>query len=204
MNATLDSVDRAIFETLQGLLASSGGGPFQSVIRYSGETTGRDKQLVQATLGVTPAVMLAWEGWGDGEEIDDTLLTQQGAFVMPSVWRVFVVHSELAGHDEAVTGQIDSPGILGLVQRVTIALAGLSIPGLYNGSRLIPKKGMPVHVKPGEYVCMSRFLANLFLDGTSLPDASKEFDGVTGGIHLVEEVGVPNPINSFDVSIETE
>jgi len=65
-NATLEDVDRIIFETLEGLKSEVSGGPFQAVVRYTSDTNtspNSDKQLGQSLVGKTPALMLAWEGW---------------------------------------------------------------------------------------------------------------------------------------------
>jgi len=140
---------------------------------------------------------------GDGEEVGESILLQQWAFMMPSVWRVYIAHRELTGYKAAVVGSVSSPGLLGLVQLVTRALVGLRIPGLYNSEGLMPKKGSPVRVKPGEFVCMSRFLANIYVPGVPPPPTlANDFHSIQGDINLVEETDPPDPMDRFESTLD--
>jgi len=171
-SATLESIDAAVFATLERLRADQGG-PFQGLERFAAKDTGRDleQQINAAAAGQSPALLLAFEG--ETYRIAPGSVTaagQQNAFVGTVIHRVFVSHTELAGHEEAITGQAGTPGILALVSLVVKALAGLRIPGLYQRSRLVPIDTRAVLIKPGVYIYLSRFGAQRFINAADAPD----------------------------------
>lgn len=165
--------------------------------------SGRDteQQINAAAAGQSPALLLAFEGETYSiPQNSATVPAQQNAFVGTSIHRVFISHTELAGHDPAVTGQVDSPGILELVSRVVASLSGLKIPGLYQRSRLVPISTVPVLIKPGTYIFLSRFSAQRSITAAAVVDTSVPLEGATATIKPKAE-DVPSGITDGDGSL---
>ena len=176
MGAALDDIDAALYAGLQGLLTSAvPPGPFRLVDRYAGEITpqhGVDDEL----LGNAPAALLAFER--------ETPQGQNGAFqevlgreiqvVERSLWRVYVVVQDHRGDTEAIKGTTGQPGALTCAEAVKLALTGLDIPGLHDGSCVHRLETIPRVIQRGVAYCyMLRFAADSELVATpvTLPGA---------------------------------
>lgn len=217
MDANLQSIDAAIFATLERLRDTEGG-PFATVQRYLGRQNSPelDKELVAACQGLFPAALLAPVGtrWAPAPGLQTIALDTAG-YIGTSQWRVFVVHSELAGHEEAIVGQVDLPGVLELVSIVEKRLIGLRIPGLYQNSRLAPSDSYSLVAKPGLFIYLVPFTARRFVDSVEDTDDSVPFEGIDGNVNLatpavddggnitgVEVTDAFNPLVQFEVELE--
>lgn len=180
MSATLDAIEAALYAALGGLVNAtpSATQPFRHLRRYAGEIT-RDlvEAIEQGTYDLKPtefpAAFLAFEGeepLGDGGiyRQDGPQLVQ---IVARTFWRVYVVVRDLRGDEEALKGVLaGQPGALLCAQRVTEALAGLQITGLFEASGVRWLGTRPwVIARRTAYVYAVRFAAD-----TELPDPAAE------------------------------
>jgi hypothetical protein len=202
--ATLDTVEAAAFTQLETLLATaSPAGPFAQVVRFASDTP-RETTVPKEARGATPAILLAHERDVFSVESDGEFLGQgQTAFVATSTWRVFVIASELRGHDPAVKGS-STTGVYSLVSQVLGALAGLVIADLYQSERLVILDAQPVRVKPGEYVWLVRVSARYEVCSVAPEDESVDMTRIDGDINLggTPAGEEPNPVTGFQASTE--
>lgn len=205
MTATLDQIEAGFHTTLSGLVNAtpSATQPFRHLRRYAGEIT-RDlvEAIEQGTYDLKPtelpAVFLAFEG----EEPlgTDGVYRQDGPqlvqIVARTFWRVYVVVRDLRGDEEALKGVVaGQPGALLCAQRVTEALAGLQITGLFEGAGVRWLGTRPwVIARRTAYVYAVRFAAD-----TELPDPAAE---ALPGTPFVFDGAVKDPVETT-VTIST-
>ena len=199
MSTTLDAIDAAFYEALGGLVNAtpSTTQPFRHLRRYAGEIT-RDlvEAIEQGTYDLKPtelpAAFLAFEG----EEPlgTDGIYRQDGPqivqIVARSLWRVYVVVRDLRGDEQALKGVLaGQPGALLCAQRVTEALAGLQIAGLFEASGVRWLGTRPwVIARRTAYVYAVRFAAD-----TELPDPAAE---ALPGTPFVFDGAVKDPVET--------
>jgi hypothetical protein len=193
--ATLDTIEAVLFAQLETLLATATpAGPLARVARFAGEI-GRDRAVDAAALGVTPAALLAFESEAPEEAID--VAGGPAAFVLRSTWRVYVVASELRGHDEAVKGS-STTGVYSLVHQVQAKLAGLVIDGLWHSGRVDLLDARPFYVTRGTYVYVVRVAAQRELAAVAQADTSSPLAQIDGDLNLRGGVDTPpDPLTEF-------
>jgi hypothetical protein len=196
--ATLDDIAAALYTQLATLLATATptAGPFKHVEHFASETV-RDRTVPKGGMGSTPAALLAFER--ETYEPDEESLAQGAlGFIGTSVWRIFVVASEVRGHVQALRGA-STTGVYTLDSRVIAAVAGLAIAGLYDSSRVMLVDSTPARVKPGEYVHVVRVSARRFVDVVERADDSVDLDGIDADINLggTPDGEAPNPLTQF-------
>lgn len=199
MTATLDTIDAALYTALSGLVNAtpSATQPFRHLRRYAGEIT-RDlvEAIEQGTYDLKPtelpAAFLAFEGeepLGDGGiyRQDGPQLVQ---IVARAFWRVFVVVRDLRGDEQALKGVVaGQPGALLCAQRVTEALAGLQIAGLFEAGGVRWLSTRPwVIARRTAYVYAVRFAAD-----TELPDPAAD---ALPGTPFVFDGAVKDPVET--------
>ena len=199
MSATLDAIDAALYAALGGLVNAtpSSAQPFRHLRRYAGEIT-RDlvEAIEQGTYDLKPtelpAAFLAFEG---EEPLGaDGIYRQDGPqlvqIVARSLWRVYVVVRDLRGDEQALKGVLaGQPGALVCAQRVTEALAGLQITGLFEagGVRWLGTRPWVI-ARRTAYVYAVRFAAD-----TELPDPAAE---ALPGTPFVFDGAVKDPVET--------
>jgi hypothetical protein len=199
VTATLDQIDAALYTALGGLVNAtpSATQPFRHLRRFAGEVTMDLVQHVEQGLYALtpeqhPAALLAFEGvepLGDGGIFrqDGPRLIQ---IVARTFWRVFVVVRDLRGDEEALKGVVaGQPGALLCAQRVTEALAGLQISGLFEGGGVRWLGARPWLVaRRTAYVYAVRFAAD-----TELPDPAAD---ALPGTPFVFDGAVKDPVET--------
>lgn len=190
--ATIDGIDAAIVTQLNTLLTTaSPAGPLVTVERYAGEIVRNQNPGVQI-LSRTPAALLALEGeqYAADDRVE-TLRLGTVAFVGRSTWRVYVVASELRGHDEAVKGS-STTGLYSLLTQVVSKLAGLVIPGLYQTNRLEILDIRPHFIKPGSYIYLVRVAADREISAVT-PAVTTNPLTIQADLNLTPSQGDPIP-----------
>lgn len=137
--ATLTDIETALLSALGELRSAppvvpTATRPFRHVGRWAGEVS-RDEGVEQNTLNATPAALLAFER--SEPEGRDGGGVETGGHLIQVVERhyflVYVVVSDQRSDDLTIKGTTHVPGILHCAQRVKEALAGLIVPGLFDG-----------------------------------------------------------------------
>jgi hypothetical protein len=180
-HATLDEVEAALFTALLALRThATPAGPFVLVDRWAGEVT-QDGGIDSAILGKSPSALLAFEesvpegASGSQSETGGHLIQ----VVERHVFRVYVTVLDARGDKQALKGTVGQTGALACAHRVKLALAGLVIPGLFDGDvvRLVGHR--PWLIKRGTgYTHLLRFSARAALD------ESTEDENPTPGVPL--------------------
>lgn len=191
-NATDDEIEAALFAALSSLLKSADpAGPFVLVDRWAGEVT-QESGVDSTTLAKSPSVLLAFE--------ESTPEGQNGAqsetgghaiqVVERHVYRVYVTVKDARGDANAMKGTVGQPGVLACARAVKRALAGLVIPGLFDGDvvRFIGQRPWAIR-RGASYTHILRFSARTALDestaeenptpGTPLAGVRFEVDDAT-------------------------
>lgn len=134
----LDQIESALLAELATMKAPTSGPtlarPFRHVGRWAGEVT-REHGVEENTLNAAPAALLAFEGSDPVGR--DGAYVETGSHLVEVVeehrFLVYVVVSDQRGDDITLKGTNVVPGVLLCAQRVKEALAGLRIPGLFDG-----------------------------------------------------------------------
>ena len=186
-DATFGEITRAILSTLQGL-RDDRGGPFKDIVRTASDRPERD---VAPHVAGLPAILfppgteryevesLGTSGIGPG----NTLVEHHRYFLGTSLFRVYVVARILAA-TEPDPDNLETVALEDLIDLVMAPLAGLFIPGLYLGERLVPLDSDIVSLTRGQYVHRLRFTARRVISARDMPDYSRPFHGVEGDVHL--------------------
>lgn len=166
-HATDDEIEAALFAALSSLSKSATpAGPFVLVDRWAGEVTQEDG-VDAGTLSKSPSALLAFEesqpegaGGAHAETGGHAI-----EVVERHVYRVYVTVKDARGDANAIKGTVGQPGVLACARAVKKALAGLVIPGLFDGDvvRLVGQR--PWAIRRGtSYTHILRFSARTTLD----------------------------------------
>lgn len=165
-HATDDEIESALFAALETLkVNASPAGPFTLVDRWAGEVT-QDTGVDSETLARSPSALLAYE-----ESIPEGASETGGHLIQVverHVYRVYVTVKDTRGDKAALKGTVGQTGVLACARAVKKALAGLVIPGLFDGDvvRLLGQR--PWHIKRGvNYTHIVRFSARAALDAST-------------------------------------
>ena len=166
-HATDDEIEAALFAALSSLLKSATPpGPFVLVDRWAGEVT-QDTGVDATTLAKSPSALLAYEesipeGPGGAQ-------TETGGHAIQvverHVYRVYVTVKDARGDANAMKGSVGQPGVLACARAVKKALAGLVIPGLFDGDvvRLVGQRPWAIR-RGASYTHIIRFSARAAID----------------------------------------
>jgi hypothetical protein len=184
--ATRESIRAALYARLQTKLVASGG-PFASVHHRAegrGQERALDREVVLLPTGSLPAAILGFERETFAPEVET--LAAADSYVGTSVWRVYVVVSELRGHAEAIegSGETASAGVDDCVTAIETALAGFAIANLYPNPRVRLIDSAPASSKSGQYVHVVRVSAQRCVDADDIPETVLPFTGVDADLHL--------------------
>lgn len=188
--ATLAAIEDAILARLRTRLASvTPGAEFATVDRWAG-TFSQDSEVDQASFGILPAAILAYEGTTtDGTNgavvetiLGDTEVVERHGFV------VCVAVADLDTVAGTVQGGPAAPGLLACGDAVRAVLGRLRLPGLYRDEGLRLGTARPWRSLRGAFVAhLIRFTARTLLGGDladdteSLGDPTPEpFERLTG------------------------
>ncbi len=185
-HATDDEIEAALFAALEGLARSATpAGPFVLVDRWAGEVT-QETGVDAGTLAKSPSALLAYE--------ESTPEGQTGAqsetgghaiqVVERHVYRVYVTVKDARGDANAMKGTVGQPGVLACARAVKKALAGLAIPGLFDGDvvRLVGQRPWAIR-RGASYTHIIRFSARAALDESTAeenPTPGARLAGVRG------------------------
>lgn len=175
-DATLDSIEDALFTALESLLKKNGG-TVATVARYAGQVTAK-RGVDDVTLGAAPALLLACPG-GEASETEsrETLLEGVGEVVDRDTWLVYVIVADARGDEAAVKGATGQSGLYRLISLVQRTLHGLEIDGLFQGHpvRYANWRWHDATVAGSQYVAVVRFLTDIAIDAPdSLEDATAQ------------------------------
>lgn len=166
-HATLDEIEDAIFAALYALrTAATTPGPFVLVDRWAGEVT-RETGVDSAIVGKSPSALLAFEE--STPEGPNGAQSETGGHLIQVVerhiFRVYVTVLDARGDKPATKGTTGQTGVLACAHRVKKALAGLVIPGLFDGDVVRLAGHRPWVIKRGTaYTHLLRFSARAALD----------------------------------------
>lgn len=187
-HATDDEIEAALVAALEALkVGASPAGPFVLVDRWAGEVT-QDTGVDSATLAKSPSALLAYEesvpeGAGGAQSETGGHLIQ---VVERHIYRVYITVRDARGDTAAMKGTVGQNGVLACARRVKKALAGLMIPGLFDGDvvRLVGQR--PWHIRRGaSYTHVIRFSARAALDESTTdenPVPGAAIAGVRGDV----------------------
>ncbi len=166
-HATDDEIEAALFAALSSLRTiATPAGPFVLVDRWAGEVT-QESGVDSTTLAKSPSALLAYE--------ESTPEGQNGAqsetgghaiqVVERHIYRVYVTVKDARGDAAGVKGTVGQPGVLACARAVKKALAGLVIPGLFDGDvvRLVGQRPWAIR-RGASYTHIIRFSARAALD----------------------------------------
>lgn len=183
--ATLEDIESALLAELVTMKALSSGPtllrPFRHVGRWAGEVT-RENGVEENTLNATPAALLAYEG-SDPVGRDGAFLETGGHItqvVEEHRFLVYVVVSDQRSDDITLKGTNVVPGVLLCARRVKEALAGMIIPGLFDGGVVALDGHRPWLIERGvQHTHVIRVSARSALpeSADATPDAPFTFDG---------------------------
>lgn len=187
-DATLDDIRDAIMARLQTL----SGAPFAYVGEWAGEVSAQRVDL--AAVGNTPAVQLAFGG--EDYEVDvGTMALGQAQWVGTSQWIVYVTATDMRSTPETAADGTSS-GLLGCMNTVTAALAGLPIANLYQSQRLGLKQWRPRFVRNGVYVYALQCTAERTIVSTPTATVSQALTEIRGDANMT---GTTDPDPNFYV-----
>lgn len=187
-HATDDEIESALFAALEALrVGATPAGPFALVDRWAGEVT-QDMGVDSETLAHSPSALLAYE-----ESIPEGANGAQSEtgghaiqVVERHVYRVYITVKDTRSDKAALKGTVGQTGVLACARAVKKALAGLVIPGLFDGDvvRLLGQR--PHHIKRGvNYTHIIRFSARAALDESTPeenPTPGEPLAGVRGDV----------------------
>lgn len=185
MAATLDAIESALLAELATMKAPSSGPtlarPFRHVGRWAGEVT-REHGVEENTLNASPAALLAYEGSDPVGR--DGAYVETGGHLVEVVeehrFLVYVVVADQRSDDITLKGTNVVPGVLLCARRVKEALAGLVIPGLFDGGVVALEGHRPWLIERGvQHTHVVRVSARSALpeSADTTPDAPFTFDG---------------------------
>lgn len=177
MAATLEDIEAALLAALQALktTATPTAGPFVMVDRWAGEVTAGD-DIDEATLGKSPSALLAFER--SMPEGADGVHSQTNGHDLQVVerhyFRVYVTVRDTRSTKAGQVGTTGQPGALRCARLVKEALAGLEIPGLFDGETVHLIEHLPWRIQPGtQYTHIVRVSAR-----AELPESIPALPGV--------------------------
>lgn len=197
---TLTSIESAVFALLSPL-SSQASGPFRYVGRWLGAITSKPDGSVTVDKEVaarSPALLLEI---GDGQATDD-VTTLVGDVETREVvgLRCAIVLREVRGSNLAVTGASGEPGLVGLCDAVTNALANAFVADgsgtslLLRDSRLHyrGRKTLTADANVAVVVTLD-FEAERSVDTVTATEPNAvTYEGTTNKIHLVGQLTTPS------------
>ncbi len=185
-HATDDEIEAALFAALEGLARSATpAGPFVLVDRWAGEVT-QETGVDAGTLAKSPSALLAYEE--STPEGPNGAQSETGGHAIQvverHVYRVYVTVKDARGDANAMKGTVGQPGVLACARAVKKALAGLAIPGLFDGDvvRLVGQRPWAIR-RGASYTHIIRFSARAALDESTAeenPTPGARLAGVRG------------------------
>ncbi len=185
-HATDDEIEAALFAALEGLARSATpAGPFVLVDRWAGEVT-QETGVDAGTLAKSPSALLAYEE--STPEGPNGAQSETGGHAIQvverHVYRVYVTVKDARGDAAGVKGTVGQPGVLACARAVKKALAGLAIPGLFDGDvvRLVGQRPWAIR-RGASYTHIIRFSARATLDESTAeenPTPGARLAGVRG------------------------
>lgn len=179
MAANLDDIELAFFTALSALKGAppSLTQPFRVVDRWAGEVS-QERGVEENTLNAVPAALLAFEQ--SIPEGRDGALVETGSHLIEVVERhlflVYVVVGDTRSDSAAIKGGSAVPGILRCARLVKEALAGLVIPGLFDGDVVRLEGHRPWLIERGvQHTHILRFSARAELPASSVTTPGDPF-----------------------------
>jgi hypothetical protein len=191
--ATIDSIEAALFAQLATLLATASPtpGPFAHLARFAIERGAADTRTEHrgalAPQGKVPAALLAFEREQFRAEVDTSHL-RRVTTIGRSTWQVWVVASELGGDAAAVKGGATT-GVYALASAVCAALAGLPIADTHRGHRVELLDVSAAVARRGQYIAVARVASERLVESVALPDDSVPLTGIDADLNLVDADG---------------